>query len=374
MRDLAERLLPVYQEKDPDRYLANLSALQMAAGDYGSAYATRQSLRERRRSADQGRPVGRAVIYDIYAYAKATEAEKRVPFPQAFTQAFRDVVPRLNDQDAYAVTRWLGTSLPVFQESLQKAFDQQRVKDSVSEAEAVDLIWTYIGFEAYRTFGTLVDALDAEDDGRRYEVDENVVIKTAGGGRIHAVVVRPKSPSKPLPALLEFTIYDSQNDAKECAAHGFVGVVAYTRGRRQGIRSGSLSVRRRRCAGGDQLDRQAVLERRQGGHVRERLQRVCLLGRGEAHAQSPEGHRHFGSHRSGNRFPDVRQRFPEFGLSLVLVCDQSRSEGGRQVLRRRTVAGSRSEVVRQRPALPGSRPPAENAEPHIHPLAEPSEL
>jgi len=34
-----------------------------------------------------------------------------------------------------------------------------------------------------------------------------------------------------LPALLEFTIYDSQNYAKESAAHGYVGVVAYTRGK-----------------------------------------------------------------------------------------------------------------------------------------------
>ena len=46
------------------------------------------------------------------------------------------------------------------------------------------------------------------------------------------MVVRPKSASKPLPALLEFTIYDSQNYAKECAAHGYAGVVAYTRGKR----------------------------------------------------------------------------------------------------------------------------------------------
>ena len=115
MRDLAERILPVYQEPDPDRYLANLSALQMLVGDYTAAYATRQSLRNRRRGPDLGRPVGRAVIYDIYAYARAMESENRVPFAQAFSQSFRDVIPRLKDQDAYAVTRWLGTSLPVFQ-------------------------------------------------------------------------------------------------------------------------------------------------------------------------------------------------------------------------------------------------------------------
>jgi putative CocE/NonD family hydrolase len=232
IRDLAERILPVYQERDPDRYLANLSALQMVAGDYTSAYASRQSLRERRRGADLHRPVGRAVIYDIFAYAKAMEAENKVPFAQAFAQSFRDVVPRLNDQDAYAVTRWLGTSLPVFRGTLEKELDQQRTKDSISVADAMDLIWSYIGFDAYRTFGGLVESLDAEDDQKRYAADDEVIIKTPDGALIHATVVRPKNPAKPLPTLLEFTIYDSANSAKECAAHGYVGVVAFTRGRR----------------------------------------------------------------------------------------------------------------------------------------------
>ncbi len=230
MRDLAVRLLPVYQDLDSDRYLANLSALQMAAGDYAAAYVSRQSLRDRRRRADAGRPVSRSLLYDIYAYARALEAENRVSFAEGFTKSFRDVVPRLGDQDAYAVTRWFETPLPVFRESLQKSFDQQRTKDSIGQSEAVQLIWKYISFDAYRTFGPLVDLLDAEDDRRRYTVDSEVLIKTPDGASIAASVVRPRNLSKPLPALLEFTMRDSQNYAKECAAHGYIGVVAYSRG------------------------------------------------------------------------------------------------------------------------------------------------
>ena len=41
MRDLAVRALPVYQEQDRARYLTNLSALQLVAGDFAAAYATR---------------------------------------------------------------------------------------------------------------------------------------------------------------------------------------------------------------------------------------------------------------------------------------------------------------------------------------------
>jgi len=230
MRDLAARLVPVYQDPDPDRYLANLSALQLVAGNYSAAYESRQTLRDRRQRLDAGRPVGRDVIYDMYARAKATEPESQVPFAQAFTQAYQDVVPRLNDQDAYAVTQWLGTSPAVFRYALQKLFDQQRADDSIGQSEAVALIRAYLSFDAYRSFGPLVVSLDEEDDRRRYAVDDQILIKTPDGVSIAALLVRPQSLSKPLPALLEFTIYDSRNYAKECAAHGYVGVVAYARG------------------------------------------------------------------------------------------------------------------------------------------------
>jgi putative CocE/NonD family hydrolase len=228
VRDLAARLVPVYQDPDPDRYLANLSALQLVAGNYSAAYESRQTLRDRRRRT--GWPVGRDLIVDMYARAKAMEAESQVPFAQAFTQAYEDVVPRLNDQDAYAVTQWLGTSPAAFRYALQKLFDQQRADDSIGQSEAVALIRAYLFFDAYRSFGPLVVSLDEEDDRRRYAVDDQVLIKTPDGASIAALLVRPKSLSKPLPTLLEFTIYDSRNYAKECAAHGYVGVVAYTRG------------------------------------------------------------------------------------------------------------------------------------------------
>ncbi|MDB6086245.1 MAG: peptidase, partial [Gammaproteobacteria bacterium] len=113
VRDLAARLVPVYQDADPTRYLANLSALQMVAGNYAAADVSRQSLRERRRSADRRRPIGRPVIYDVYAHARAMQEENGLSFADAFTKSFGEAVSGLDDQDAYAVTHWLETPLPV---------------------------------------------------------------------------------------------------------------------------------------------------------------------------------------------------------------------------------------------------------------------
>ena len=229
MRDLAARLVPVYQESDPDRYLANLSALQMVAGNYAAADMSRQSLRERQPS-NAARPVSRAVIYDMYAHAKALEADSNIAFAQAFANSYLDVVPRLSDQDAYSVMEWFGASPVAFRDAVQKSFDQQRARDSIGQSDAVDLIWAYLTFDAYRSFGPLVGSLGADDDRRRYVFDNDVLIEAPGGVHIAAVLVRPKNPSKPISTLLEFTIYDARNYAKECAAHGYAGVVAYTRG------------------------------------------------------------------------------------------------------------------------------------------------
>ena len=234
MRDLAGRILPVYQENDQARYLRNLSALQLVARNFTGAWATRQSLLERRRNSDAHRPVSRSVIYDMYAQARDLEAENRTPFPKGFTQAYRDTVTRLSDQDAYTLTGWLALPVSGFQDIVQRAFDQWRAKGSIPQNDAVDLVYNYLAFDAYRSFHPLIAALNEEDDGRRYVKDYDVLIDTPDHESISAVIVRPKDDTKPLPTLLEFTIYvDARNFARECAAHGYVGIVAFTRGQRR---------------------------------------------------------------------------------------------------------------------------------------------
>ena len=234
MRDLAERILPVYQENDQDKYLHNLSGLQLVAGNYTAAWQTRIQLRDRRKTADAHRPVGRTVVYDIYAYARSREAEDKGAFTKTYGVAYRAIVSALNGTDAFLLSDYLNAPVAPFRDAVQRAFDQWRPKGSIPQADAIDLVWTYLQFDAYRSFHPLVAALEEEDDSRRYVTDWDVLIQTPDGANISAVVVRPKDDTKPLPTLLEFTIYvDSHTFAKECAAHGYVGIVAFTRGERR---------------------------------------------------------------------------------------------------------------------------------------------
>ena len=231
--DLASRLIPVYQDSDPERYLTNLSALQMAVGDYAAADISRQSLRDRRRKSDFGPPVSRALVFDIYAHAKALEIENKVTFADAFTSSYRDSMRPLDDRDEFAVARWLGTSPSVYRDALQRAFDQFRSRDRIDESDAIELIWKYVAFDAYRTFGALVVLLNAEDEHRRYATDSGIVIERPGGVHISVTVIRPTGSSKPLPALLEFAQSETQGDAMDSAARGYVGVVAHVSAKRK---------------------------------------------------------------------------------------------------------------------------------------------
>lgn len=232
LRDLAERMLPVYEDKDTERYLANVAALQLVAGNPVAAHDSRQTLRDRRRGTSLGQPRPRELLYDIYAKARAIETHDRVPFEQAFRQAYEDVVPALSDRDAHAVVTWFETPLAAHEGALQRSLDRLRAKGSIQTTEAVELIWAYLAYDAHRSFRPLVQALEREDDQQRYLHEDDVVIRTARGVEIRARIVRPKAQPKPLPTLLEFTIELGADEAQASAAHGYVGVIAYTRGRK----------------------------------------------------------------------------------------------------------------------------------------------
>jgi uncharacterized protein len=230
MRDLAERVLPVYQEADAIRYLNNLSALQLVAGNVDSAWTTRQTLLDRRRAPEAGKPIRQDVIFDLYFSARAIAAAGPLPFAAAYSRAYQQTVPQLSDLDAFTLNRWLARPVYPLRAALQRLLDQYRSQPRISTDRAIDLIWTYLAFDGYRNFSTVATGLIRDDDRRRYVSDDKVTIMTPDGAQLAARVIRPRNGPATLPALLEFTLGDDPNsDSRETAAHGYVGVVAYVR-------------------------------------------------------------------------------------------------------------------------------------------------
>ncbi|MDZ4076951.1 CocE/NonD family hydrolase [Hydrocarboniphaga effusa] len=231
MRDLAVRVLPVYQEKSIDRYLSTISMLQLVAANYPAAYESRKALLDRRRKLDAGKPMARSVVLDLYALARAKEVDDRLAFNEAFSKAYREVAAPLGDRDAFVLGNWIAAPLTAPRSDLENAFARTRKEHELDLATAIDLVRLYLAYDSQRSFVTLAPALMAEDDARRYVIEDSVPIRSAAGVTIYARLVRPKTPKRPLPALLEFTLDPGYDDARARAARGYVGVVAYTRGR-----------------------------------------------------------------------------------------------------------------------------------------------
>lgn len=230
LRDLAERIVPVYREEDTDRYLANLAALQITAGVPAAAYATRLMLRDRLQSERGAAPSGRDLVFEIYTQARAIEADDGVPFPTAYGRAFRETFNRLDDRDAYESEGSFAAPAEPLQEAVQRALDGRLGQDTIALGEAVDLVQAWFALDAYRSFSAIARPLLVEDRERRYAIEE-AEIAVGENAAVAATVVRPRGALNDgkLPALLEFTLEPSSVDAREAAAHGYVSVVALAR-------------------------------------------------------------------------------------------------------------------------------------------------
>jgi len=233
MSDLAGQAIAVYQDDNRDRYLDNLFRLQMVASRYADATNTLSSLRALRKNRVSLSATAINAVYAILAAARQRAPEEQ--FEETFRREFRDSFARLDDKTSALAIRALGVNRSAQARAFAAALRQQNGKETISIADALRLIRAYQVQQAFRTIVPLARPLIDEDDRRRYIIDRNLSVKTPDGATVCAMVVRPRSVTRRLPALLDFTIYaDSQVnliDARRAASNDYVGVIGLTRGK-----------------------------------------------------------------------------------------------------------------------------------------------
>lgn len=236
MPPLAKQVLAVYKDDDREKYLDNLFRLQMVAGQYSEAVKSIVALRELRRPTNPARSAWVNVQFEIYASAKLAQMSKDLPFDQAYQQAFREAFGRLDDPASALVIRALGAFPAALRGNLQRDLDRQKGKTAIPLADALKLVRDYQVADAYASFAPLTAALVAEDDARRYIIENDVPVKLPDGGTVCALIVRPRSGAAHLPTLLEFTIYADADtnlrfSARPAASHGYVAIEGLVRGK-----------------------------------------------------------------------------------------------------------------------------------------------
>jgi hypothetical protein len=235
MPALAKETIAKYREEDRRKYLDNLFRLQIIAGDYGAANTAIKSLREILKAND---PVYANVAYthyEIFSNAKRIQAARNISFDAAFRESFRAAYGVLSDKEAYRVSGSFIYDLTGAQNALRELLEKQKDRDTIELNDALELAGKYQSSQIYQSIQPTIQSLLAEDDDRRYRIEDNVLIKTKDGATLSAIVVRKRGVTAKQPAALFYTIYaDTARNVgtpKLAAANGYVGVVAFTRGK-----------------------------------------------------------------------------------------------------------------------------------------------
>jgi putative CocE/NonD family hydrolase len=234
MPGLAKQALALYSEPDRSRYLSTIFRLQLVAGELPEAVASLHELIELRRATEPA-AAARLFPFATWAKAKVRQAAGGISLDDAFKVELRALLSQLDDAPAQDALSWFGGDLGRMAEGLRTEVEKQKGKDGISLPNALDLARAYLLYHSFEVLMPLAASLSAEDDARRYALDQDVLIGTPDGAQVAAIVMRPKAAKGPLSTLLGFTIYArddwSLEEARRTAAHGYAAVVAYSRGK-----------------------------------------------------------------------------------------------------------------------------------------------
>jgi uncharacterized protein len=234
MQKLARAMLARRGDDTSEEALRERAQLHAAGDDPAGVLDTLRRLRAVARPADPSRAPVLYMADELHARARVAAASGE-PFAAAVARTFREIYAGLDDLSANHASWFFGYNLPRARAELAAALDRLRGKPlrDIALEDAVALTTAYASYAIYRDLLPLLDALRAEDSERRYDVDDDVRLTTGDGAVISAIVVRPRRLVGRQPAVLCFTIYTARavDDAYLAAAHGYIGVTAFPRGK-----------------------------------------------------------------------------------------------------------------------------------------------
>lgn len=236
---LAVQVMHVYEKKHPaDKafYFGSKFRYQIIAGDYQQALNSIDSISEEVKKTDTVGARSTAFPFKVYAMAKLNQRQD-TGFYNFFDAAFSTAYGGLSFRAADAAENYFKADLNARQGRyiMQTARLRQLNSDSISYGEAQALCFNYLNYIVYGAESPRVNMLMDAVNRKQYFIDDGVMITMRDGAQISATIVRQRNVTTPQPVILKFGIYASQSEVPETkyiAAHGYVGIIADTRGKR----------------------------------------------------------------------------------------------------------------------------------------------
>jgi uncharacterized protein len=232
---LAAQVIAAYREKDRATWFDNRFRLYMVAGQYRSALDNLDSSRKEYMPSDTQMSKVIGIQYEIFSVTEMMHIESGIPFNEAYNTAFPKLYNALSPRAMPNASYYFDADLNKLRDDFFKLLSDRKGKDSISLDEARQLCRTYNTYNVYAQSQSPAKAILADLEKKTFIIDDSVLVTTRDGARLSLLIVRNKSAPKKLPVIFVFNIYTGTADramAKEAALHGFVGIVANTRGKR----------------------------------------------------------------------------------------------------------------------------------------------
>ena len=142
----------------------------------------------------------------------------------------------MSDERLFQVSSALGWSVLNAENYVANIFRNYQSLEELSTEQAINLI---VNTQLYQVIAKIIPvsqkAIEKENN-KRYQIEPEVLITTDEGIELTATIVRRKNDKKKRATAFQFTIYADEKShirtAIHAAAHGYVGVVANSRGKR----------------------------------------------------------------------------------------------------------------------------------------------
>jgi putative CocE/NonD family hydrolase len=234
MKALAQQIL---KDKTIEKNISDAFSLHMVNEQYDAAdvehhqllalYKKNDFLQYKRNFADR-----------VYLSAKLIQSIESLTFDQAYAKAFNQIFENMSLKQAHKLMAYY-LHPPKHRLTAAKLYQKVKtIKDQpvLSNQDALALLRQYQSYRSYQLMAPLSLGLINQYQDRHYIIDKNVLIKSQDGAIFSAILVRSKAMTKPSPTALQFSIYANEQgntfDAINAVNHGYVGIVADTRGKR----------------------------------------------------------------------------------------------------------------------------------------------
>jgi uncharacterized protein len=229
---LANNLIPTYAKAADPKGIGTLMRLQLEAARWQDAERSAERLADLYRAMQPERAFA-MMPWRIYARGRRYQAQG-LSWPDALARAFTELYGSLPYREVARTYGWMGGNMDGLRQALAQAEKACSDKPLDQCDGAADIIAARQSIIVWEHLQPALQPLLRADTERRFIVDDHVTIPTPDGGKIAAILVRPRIAEK-VTSLLDFTIYANRffglAGAVEMAGNGYAGMTAYTRGK-----------------------------------------------------------------------------------------------------------------------------------------------